>query len=41
MPAVGQNNGCENVIDVPSLNCPGQCLPCAVEAGERVKVTMQ
>lgn len=32
-----ENNGCDNEITVPSLDCPGQCLPCAIESRERVE----
>lgn len=31
-----ENNGCDNPIRVPSLDCPGQCLECAEEARQRV-----
>lgn len=31
-----QNNGCTNTIDIPSIDCPYQCLPCAIKARERI-----
>lgn len=33
-----ENNGCSNLIDVPTLRLRGQCLPCAEKAHERVEV---
>lgn len=35
-----QNNGCNTDISVPSIDCPGQCLPCAIESRERVHIAM-
>lgn len=34
-------NGCEKPIEVPSLDCPGQCLECAERSRDRVDAGMK
>lgn len=29
-------SGCASPVTIPSLDCPGLCLPCAARARERV-----
>lgn len=36
-----ENNGCKNYIEIPSLDCPSQCLSCAIKARERVEAGMK
>ena len=36
-----ENNGCTNNINVPSIDCPGQCHPCSVKSRGRVSVAME
>lgn len=35
-----ENNGCGNVIEVPSIDCPGQCYSCSIKSRERVAAGM-
>lgn len=36
-----ENSGCINTIKVPSIDCPGQCLPCSVKSRDRVSAAME
>lgn len=36
-----ENNGCSNNIDLPSIDCPGQCYTCAVKSRERVRYAIE
>ena len=34
-------NGCENKIEIPSLDCPGLCLSCAIKARQRIEAAIK
>jgi hypothetical protein len=36
-----ENNGCNNPITIPSIDCVGQCLPCAEKSRQRVQQAMK